>query len=279
MKVCKIIDESMGQREVGYLFYYENEDAFVIELSNDLSCDEASVFFEPFIEKGELTLDSKWSKYWVNQRIVPTDRQNLGQILRDNKLKEYNRQKLLMLGHGRCAQDDYALVKVDAGEIPAWVQERMKKRIEFCAAISSGRAVVIFRDGTIRIFDVRRVGLDETNGDSSKRETAKEHAASEEFASAAVRLAPCGVAINVGKSTSISAREIYENTKPLPISREDLRDLMSQYIVDTRDVCEELGCSRQYVHQLTQNDNLIAFKEDTKTTLYTKSDVKRLQER
>ena len=264
MKICKIIDESMGQREVGYLFYYENEDVFVIELSEDLSFDVASIFFAPFIERGERTLDSKWSEYWVNQRIVPTDRQNLGQILRDNKLKEYNRYRLLMLGHGRCAQDDYAVVKADAGELPAWVQERMKKRIEFYAAISSGRVVAIFNDGTIRIFDAQRLCLEETNRDA---------------ASGDVRLAPCGVAINVGRNASVSAREIYESTKPIPLSREDLRVLMSQYIVDTKDVCEELGCSRQYVHQLTQNDELTAFKEDTKTTLYTKSDIKRLQER
>jgi len=279
MKVCKIIDESLDQKEVGYLFYYENEDAFVIELTENLSFDEASIFFAPFIEKGELTLDSKWSKNWVNQRIVPTDRQNLGQILRDNKLKDYNKYRLLMLGHGRCAQDDYAVIKVEVNDVPAWVKERMKKRIEFCASISSGRVVTIFNDGTIRIFDVQRVCLDETNEDSSKRDTAKENATNEELTSEAVRLAPCGVAINIGKSTSVSAREIYENTKPLPLRREDLRTLMSQYIVDTKDVCEELGCSRQYVHQLTQNDELSAFKEDTKTTLYTKSDIKRLQER
>ena len=283
MKICKIIDESMAQREIGYLFYYENEESFIIELSKALSFDEASIFFAPFIERGELTLNSKWSEHWVNQRIVPTDRQNLGQILRDNKLKDYNRYRLLMLGHGRCAQDDYAVVKVDAGELPAWVQERMKKRIEFCAAISSGRVVAIFRDGTIRIFEVEQFGLGEANGDAdrgdrAKGDAAKEHATSAEFVGETLRLAPCGVAINVGRSASISAREIYENTKQLPLRREDLRTLMSQYIVDTKEVCEELGCSRQYVHQLTQNDELLAFKESSKTTLYTKSDVKRMQE-
>ena len=261
MKICKVVDESMDQRDVGYLFYYENEDAFVIELSDDLSCDEVSIFFEPFVERGELTLNSKWSKYWVSQRVVPIDRQNLGQILRDNKLKDYNKYRLLMLGHGRC-------------ELPAWVKERMKKRIEFCASISSGRVVTIFNDGTIHIFDKGRIDVDEANVD-----TAKEHAASEELTSEAVRLDPCGVAINIGKSASINARDIYESTKLLPLRREDLRTLMSQYVVDTKDVCEELGCSRQYVHQLTQNDELVAFKEDTKTTLYTKSDIKRLQER
>lgn len=274
MKICKVVDESMDQRDVGYLFYYENEDAFVIELSDDLSCDEVSIFFEPFVERGELTLNSKWSKYWVSQRVVPIDRQNLGQILRDNKLKDYNKYRLLMLGHGRCAQDDYAVIKVDASELPAWVKERMKKRIEFCASISSGRVVTIFNDGTIHIFDKGRIDVDEANVD-----TAKEHAASEELTSEAVRLDPCGVAINIGKSASINARDIYESTKLLPLRREDLRTLMSQYVVDTKDVCEELGCSRQYVHQLTQNDELVAFKEDTKTTLYTKSDIKRLQER
>ena len=42
----------------------------------------------------------------MQQRIVPTDRQNLGEILRDNGLKEYDEFELLMLATGRCAQDD-----------------------------------------------------------------------------------------------------------------------------------------------------------------------------
>lgn len=44
---------------------------------------------------------------WVRQRIVPPDRQNIGQILKANGLEEYDEFSLLMFGSGRCAQDDY----------------------------------------------------------------------------------------------------------------------------------------------------------------------------
>lgn len=41
----------------------------------------------------------------MQQRIAPTDRQNLGQILKDNGLDEYDEFQLLMLANGRCVQD------------------------------------------------------------------------------------------------------------------------------------------------------------------------------
>ena len=40
------------------------------------------------------------SKIWVEQRIIPSDRQNIAEILRDNNLKEYDEFELLMLAMG-----------------------------------------------------------------------------------------------------------------------------------------------------------------------------------
>ena len=42
------------------------------------------------MKRGETTVNSYWSKIWVQQRIVPPDRQNIGEILRDNHLQEYD---------------------------------------------------------------------------------------------------------------------------------------------------------------------------------------------
>ena len=57
-------------------------------------------------------INAYWSKLWVQQRIVPTDRQNLGQVLKENGLSEYDEFELLMLAEGRCAQDSYFLAGV-----------------------------------------------------------------------------------------------------------------------------------------------------------------------
>lgn len=82
---------------------------------------------DSFVKRGETTVNSYWSKIWVQQRIVPIDRQNIGEILRDNHLKEYDEYELLMLAMGRCAQDDYYLVPINEKELPEEITRRVLK--------------------------------------------------------------------------------------------------------------------------------------------------------
>lgn len=107
MKIFAIRDESAEvQKDLAYLLYYEIEKRFYIELPDDADPWETPLLLDSFAKRGEKTVNSYWSRIWVQQRIVPTDRQNLGEILRDNGLKEYDEFELLMLATGRCAQDD-----------------------------------------------------------------------------------------------------------------------------------------------------------------------------
>ena len=63
----------------------------------------------------ERTLDGTWSRRWVEERIVPPSRQNIGQVLKANNLDEYDDFKLLLVSMGRCCQDDFELVEVTPG--------------------------------------------------------------------------------------------------------------------------------------------------------------------
>ena len=111
MKIFAIRDEStQEQKDLAYLLYYKQEKQFYIELPENADAWETPLLLDSFVKRGETTVNSYWSKIWVQQRIVPIDRQNIGEILRDNHLKEYDEYELLMLAMGRCAQDDYYLV-------------------------------------------------------------------------------------------------------------------------------------------------------------------------
>lgn len=46
---------------------------------------------------------------------MPPERQNIGQILRANGLKEYDEFPLLLKNDGRCCQDECYIVKVEEG--------------------------------------------------------------------------------------------------------------------------------------------------------------------
>ena len=107
MKIFAIRDESsQEQKDLAYLLYYEQEKRFYIELPENADAWETPLLLDSFVKRGETTVNSYWSKIWVQQRIVPPDRQNIGEILRDNHLKEYDEYALLMLAMGRCAQDE-----------------------------------------------------------------------------------------------------------------------------------------------------------------------------
>ena len=131
MKIFAIRDESTEEKKtLGYLLYYEYEKRFYIELPDDADPWDTPLILSSFVKKGETSINSYWSKLWVQQRIVPTDRQNLGQILKDNKLKEYDEYQLLLLGNGRCAQDDYYLEPIEDAALPAQIKKRFLTKIE-----------------------------------------------------------------------------------------------------------------------------------------------------
>ncbi len=60
-----------------------------------------------FLRMGQRHIEDAWVGRWVGGRIVPSDGQNLGQVLRANGLQLYDSMLLLIAGEGRCAQDDF----------------------------------------------------------------------------------------------------------------------------------------------------------------------------
>ena len=89
MKIFAIRDESCDvKKDLAYLLYYEREKQFYIELPEDADPWETPLLLDNFVKRGETSVNSYWSRIWVEQRIVPTDRQNLGEILHDNGLTE-----------------------------------------------------------------------------------------------------------------------------------------------------------------------------------------------
>ena len=114
MVTFEIRDAATGEKRLlGYLFYYERSRRFFAELLEKWDEWAAPFIFSGFVKRGIYSIDSEWSMKFVRQRIIPADRQNLGAILRDNNLREYDEYRLLLLSEGRCAQDDLYLVHVN----------------------------------------------------------------------------------------------------------------------------------------------------------------------
>ena len=125
MKIFAIRDESASeQKDLAYLFYYEHEKKVYIELPQGVDPWEMPLLLDSFVKQNETSVNSYWSKMWVQQRIIPAERQNIVEILRDNHLEEYDEYELLMLAMGRCAQDEYYLVPIEEKELTGEIRKR-----------------------------------------------------------------------------------------------------------------------------------------------------------
>lgn len=265
MKIFAIRDESAQvQKDLGYLLYYEREKRFYIELPENADPWETPLLLDSFVKRKELTVNSYWSKIWVQQRIVPTDRQNLGDILRDNHLKEYDEFALLILAEGRCAQDDYYLVPINEDDLPKEITNRFAMRVEDVLPLDNFCLLVFFRDGIVKKCDLKS-HFEKTNALCILLKKP------EYFASVQVQTGGYGVSWDV--NLTMSGAELYRKGKTVPLTMADFQNFVAQRVINASEAAEILDCSRQNVIDLTKRGKLHSIKSSEKNTLYLKSEV------
>lgn len=131
LKVYEVKDETDESGKVlAWLFYSPETKQFRIELPSDADYWTTPLLLSSLLERGEYSINPSWSQMWVEQRIVPIDRQNIRQILEDNGLKEYDPYELLILANGRCAQDEYYLKEVQIADLPEEIMGRLEQKAE-----------------------------------------------------------------------------------------------------------------------------------------------------
>jgi len=270
MRIFAIKDEERSTSDVlGYLLYYEKAKAFYIELSEHADAWDVPLLLSSFQKRGQHTANAYWSKMWVQQRIVPPDRQNLGQVIKANGLREYDEFSFLMLADGRCAQDSYYLAEIAVGDVPDDVKARWKKKLEDVIPLSDGKLLAFFRNGSVKKCDARALV-----GNAAAFQSV--------FANDAlfrsVSLQPDGYGIAWSEKLTLSDTALYNQGLDVPLTLEDFRSFVSYRIVNSAEAQELLHCSRQYINELVKKDQLHPIREDAKNKLYLKSEItQRLQ--
>lgn len=107
-----IRNERFGDKDIAFLYYDEASREYEIEVPESTQSTEAPLIIADFIKKNQRKLDKKWSLRWVQQRVTPPERQNIGQILKANHMREYDEFKLLVKNEGRSCQDECYIVKI-----------------------------------------------------------------------------------------------------------------------------------------------------------------------
>lgn len=265
MRVFAIKSESdKNKKELAYLLYYEKEKRFYIELPEDADPWETPLLLSSFLKHGEKTVNSYWSLMWVRQRIVPSDRQNLGQVLKENGLREYDEFELLMAAKGRCAQDDYFLDEISEGQLLKAFSSRYEKRIEDVVPLKNGRLLVFFRNGKLKKVDINKIaGMDPHLPAIMKQDILFNN----------VMIQPGGYGVQWNERVMLADYVLYSSGEDIPLDLEDFRSFVSNRVIGTAEAMELLSCTRQNMNDLIRRGKLTPVKKEQKNTLFFKSEI------
>lgn len=267
MKIFAVRDEfDDSHKDLAYLLYYEAAKQFYIELPENADAWETPLLLSSFLKKGEKTINSYWSKLWVQQRITPTDRQNIGQVLKDNQLRDYDEFELLMLSMGRCAQDDYYLEPLDESTLPESIHIRFQKKIEDIIPLDDFCLLVFFRDGAVKKCFLKN----HFNNNSVFRVLVKRP---ELFHHISILAGGYGVTWDV--NLNIADSVLYDMGVEVPLSLSDFESFVVHRVINRAEAAELLDCTRQNIDDLTKRGKLHPIKKSEKNTLYLKSEILR----
>lgn len=265
MKIFAIRDEmDDSRRDLAYLLYFETTKCFYIELLDNADEWKVPLILSSFVRKGERTVNSYWSRLWVQQRVIPPDRQNIGQILRENGLKEYDEFELMMLTKGRCEQDDYYLTPIRESQLPQKIVWRFSRKIEDVVPLENNCLLVFFRDGMVRKCDL-------TAFFREKKQFFILLNRPSYFAR--VQIQTGGYGLQWDDNQTISDSALRKMGKSVPLSPDDFKQFVTERVINATEAAELLGCTRQYINELVKKGELHPIKTSEKNTLFLKSEI------
>ena len=263
MRIFAIKDDTLPKDTVlGYLMYHEPSMSCYIELPDSADSWNLPLLLSSFADHGEYSINSAWSRRFVQQRIVPQDRQNIGQILVDNGLSEYDEFSLLMLSMGLCEQDDCYLEEVSAEQIPDFLSARWKTKVDEVVPLECPSLLVFFRNGVSKITDVREIAP-----------SSAEPYLANQVRFNTVEVQPDGFGVYWNEQAMIAHRDLYSHGVTVPLSLKDLHRFVQDRIVSASEACSILDCSRQNIDDLMRRDKLHPIRTDAKYKLFSKAEV------
>ena len=265
MKICRIKDEFYPEfGDMGYLFYFENAHRFYIEIADGLDYWYAPPIMDWYIEHGIEYVDAEWSLRWVQNRIIPPDRQNIAQILKNQGMDSYNEYRMLVYSDGRCAQDECMVEEIHEEDLPDYITRRREKHVKSVFPLYNKRVMVFFNNGSSCAVDVPTI---------VKKDPRFSRILREENVFSKVHVSEGGYGICWDDQREIPFYELKNNGFDYMISYEDMRLIIERETLDTAQTAERLNCSRQNIDDLVRREKLRPVKTGAKNKLFMKSEI------
>lgn len=87
------------------LTYNTESKEFHLSIPKDIDLIKSPITLSAYAENGIFELDAQQSLKWVQMRVEPPSRMNIGMFLRDCGITEYDEYPLLLAHKGKCSQD------------------------------------------------------------------------------------------------------------------------------------------------------------------------------
>lgn len=262
MKICSIYNVyNKLKTPVAYLVYYDMAGIFYIEICSDADISDTPMLFALFMKKGVYSIDSEWSKKWVQSRIIPSDRQNLGMILKAEKMKYYDEYTFLIKSKGKCSHDDFCVEEIPIKNINNTIlPERWKENINDII-VNKEEMLVFFNDETMKKYNIN-----DFIDDKSQLNYAIEH--SNDF-----MIMPGGYELNCNDIVFVSKQQLKSCGEQTNLSLAYFKLFAKNNLINTSAACEMLNCSRQNIDDLVKRDKLEPVHQSEKNKMFLKADI------
>ncbi len=260
MKAYDILDSEL-QTSVGVLLYYEKDDAFIIELQDDLTEWNAPLLFADYVKHGVFTVQREESRLWVKERIIPSGRQNIKDILTTHHMEKYEESKFLEISRGKSSQDNMHLQKTE--NLPEYVLSRQSRNLYDVVPLSGQRLLCMFKDKKTKVVSLQDL--------LEYMDIPKILANGKLFESC--RVSPGGYAASFNDSIDIPAAKLYSTGFELPLTVEDFKTVTRKNILSTAEACSLLECTRQNIAYMVDQQQLKPLKKEESGSLYLKGEL------
>lgn len=260
MKIYDIFDSELDTA-IGVLLYYEKDDAFIIELQDNLTEWNAPLLFANYVKQHIFTVQREESRLWVRERIIPSGRQNIQDILDTHHLKKYEEIKFLEISHGKCSQDSMYLKKADI--MPEYVLSRQHRNLLDVTPLAGYRLLCLFRDNKMKIVSL---------SDLKKSEDVSKILANGALFESC-KVSPGGYAASFNNFIDLPASTLYEIGFEIPFTVDDIKTVVEKNVLSTTESCSLLECSRQNIAYMVDLQQLVPLKKDDMGSLYLKGEL------
>lgn len=267
MRVYAIKDEELENRIIGYLFCYEKAREGIIELCSDLNEWDAPILFEHLVREGIYTVPRNITMLWIRERVIPSGRQNIGLILKNAKLTEYDELALLAISKGRCSQDECYIEEISIEEISEEIAKRRNNNILGCFISSDMQLMCTSKDDTVRKLDISSL--------AASRNDLRHVIATPELMNS-VNVGLGGYSVTFSENIEIQLSDILKYGVKLPISAIDFRNYITIDIIDTTTACKRLGCTRQNLSYLVKREEIKPVISGAKENFYARGEIEEI---